>query len=110
MAKTLSNTMPDDPVCDCEGATHRQMLDARLAEFQLRIDQGDCIRSLYLELALGGLVAAAMIGADDAGLIDGAYIGELSRSLIPHVTQDLMTYLTMQVGDIWAAPLPGGLN
>jgi len=110
MPKTLTNTLPDEPVCDCDGATPRQMLDRALADFQRRVDDGECLRSLYLELALGGLIAAAMIGADDTDLLPDTHIAELGRSLIPHVTQDLMVYLTMQVADIWDAPAPEARN
>jgi len=50
------------------------------------------------------------VGADDNGLIEGTHIGELGRSLIPHITQDLMVYITMQVADIWEAPAPEARN
>ena len=40
MPKTLTNTLPDEPVCDCAAATPKQMLDDPLVELEADIDGG----------------------------------------------------------------------
>ena len=113
--KTLTNTLPDEPVCDCEGATPRQMLDAQLAEFQAYIDAGGCLRSYFLRTGILGLIGTSMLIADDVGAIsfeDGSSAGlsDLRNSLLPHIDEALVQYVANQVADIWNAPAPGGLN
>ena len=113
--KPLVNTLPDEPVCDCEGATPRQMLDAELAALQAYIDGGGCLRSWFLEAGVTGLIGTAMLIADNAGALtfpDGSDAGlvELRASLLPHIDEQLVQYVANQIADIWAAPLPGGLN
>ena len=113
--KTLTNTLPDEPVCDCEGATPRQMLDTQLAELQAYIDGGGCLRSWFLKSGIIGLVATSMLIADEVGAIqfeDGSDAGlsDLRASLLPHIDEQLVQYVANQVADIWNAPAPGGLN
>lgn len=115
MPKTLTNTLPDEPVCDCEGATPRQMLDAQLAEFQAYIDAGGCLRTWFLKSGIIGLIGTAILIADDAGALtveDGSDAGlvELRASLVSNITMELVQYVANQVADIWNAPAPGGLN
>lgn len=115
MPKTLTNTLPDEPVCDCEGATPRQMLDDQLAEFQAYIDAGGCLRAWFLKSGIIGLVATASLIADNAGALqceDGTDAGldDLRASLLPHIDEKLVQYVANQVADIWNAPAPGGLN
>lgn len=115
MPKTLTNTLPDEPVCDCEGATPRQMLDDQLAEFQAYIDAGGCLRAWFLKSGIVGLVATAVLIADSVGALqteDGSNAGleELRDSLQPFVTQELVQYVASQAAAIWNAPAPGGLN
>ena len=113
--KSLVNTLPDEPVCDCDGATPRQMLDAQLAEFQAYIDAGGCLRAWFLKSGIVGLVATAALIADSVGALrfeDGSDAGlaDLRASLLPHIDETLVSYVANQIADIWAAPLPGGLN
>lgn len=115
MPKTLTNTLPDEPVCDCEGATPRQMLDDQLAEFQAYIDAGGCLRAWFLKSGIIGLVATAALIADSVGALqceDGTDAGleDLRNSLLPHIDEKLVQYVTQQIADIWAAPLPEARN
>lgn len=113
--KTLSNTLPDEHVCECEGATPRQVLDAQLAELQAYIDGGGCLRSWFLEAGIIGLVSTAVLAADTAGALnfdDGSNAGlvELRASLLPFITPELVQYVAGVVAAIWAAPPAGGLS
>lgn len=113
--KTLTNTLPDEPVCECEGATPRQVLDEELASLQAYIDGGGCLRSWFLRSGIVGLVATALLIADGVGALrfeDGSDVGlaELRASLLLHIDETLVSYVTNQIADIWAVPLPGGLN
>lgn len=113
--KSLVNTLPDEPVCDCAHATPKQMLDAQLAELQAYIDGGGCLRSWFLKSGIVGLVATSMLIADEVGALrfsDGtdAGLAELRTSLTPHITQELVAFVAQQVAAIWNAPAPGGLN
>lgn len=115
MPKTLTNTLPDEPVCDCEEATPRQMLDEELAALQAYIDAGGCLRAWFLKSGIIGLVATAALIADNVGALqceDGsnARLEELRNSLLPHIDEKLVQYVATQVADIWNAPAPGGLN
>ena len=115
MPKTLTNTLPDEPACDCAAATPKQMHDDQLAELQAYIDGGGCLRSWFLKSGIIGLVATSMLIADEVGAIqfeDGSSAGlsDLRNSLLPHIDEALVQYVANQVADIWNAPAPGGLN
>lgn len=109
MLKTYANTLPDEPVCDCPDCTPKRVLDAQLADLQAYLEAGGCLRAWFLDAGIVGLVATAMLTADESGLLidangDDCGLTRLRNSLLPHITGDLMTYATLQIGAMWAAP------
>lgn len=110
MADVLTNTLPDDPVCDCD-TSPRQMLDEDLAALQEYLDKGGCLRSYFLHASLMGLIGTAMLVVDDVGAFGDlasptAGLEPLRNSLLPHITPELVQYTAQMLADMWASPSP----
>lgn len=112
--KSLANTLPDDPVCECD-TSPRKMLDEELAALQEYLDKGGCLRTYFLHAGLMGLIGTAMLAVDEAGGFGDlasptAGLEPLRNSLVPHITPDLVHYTAQMIADMWAAPVPEARN
>lgn len=104
----MANTLPDEPVCDCD-TSPRDELDTQLAILQQFMDEGGCLRSWFLSAGIMGVISTALLIADDSGLLadeasPDAGLSALRASLIPHITPELLQHVTEQIAAMWQAP------